>query len=309
LSLPSYKSLSEEQWQQKLSWLKENYSPCKLCPRKCGALRQKNMPGVCGAIRDVKIASHNLHYGEEPPITGTKGSGTVFFSGCTLKCVFCQNYPISHLFNGTFYRQDQFPDILLKLQARGAHNINLVTGTPYLHHFVEALHSASAQGLSIPIVYNTSGYERPEVIEILDGIIDIYLPDLKYVDPEVSKRYTGASDYFEHAYPSLLEMVHQTGPLEVNENGIAVKGTILRHLIIPGEIENSRNVLDTLASSPAKIAHLSLMSQYFPAFNASNDPLINRTLTHSEYEEVKRHALNLGFDNGWFQDMSAQGKA
>jgi len=241
--------------------------------------------------------------GEEPPITGSCGSGTIFFSGCTLKCVFCQNYPISHLFNGTVYTIEQLARIMLNLQKRGAHNINLVSPTPYLYHFVAALDIAAQNGLNIPIAYNTSGYERPEIIRLLDGLIDIYMPDIKYVDENLPRRFSGVSDYFQFDYPAVMEMFDQVGELQTDPNGVAQRGLIIRHLILPGEIENSKAVLKIIADSPFKTCHLSLMSQYFPAYKAADTTGINRRLTEAEYEEVKDFALRLGLETGWFQDL------
>lgn len=302
-------NLSESQWQGKIRFLKDRYSPCRLCPRECGAERANNKPGICGALKEVKVASFNLHQGEEPPVTGTEGSGTIFFSGCTLKCIFCQNYPISHLFNGEFYSVEQLADMMLGLQERKAHNINLVTGTPYLYHFVEALYIARQKGLTIPIVYNSSGYEHLEVISALEGVIDVYLPDLKYANEDVAFCYTGVRDYLEYAFPALREMFRQVGDLQTDGDGIAVKGMILRHLILPGHTANSKRVLKIIAESSFKDCHLSLMSQYFPAYKAVEHNEINRQLTYEEYEEVKEYALSLGFSKGWFQDMDAPGGA
>ncbi|NIM15140.1 MAG: radical SAM protein [Candidatus Aminicenantes bacterium] len=294
---------------EKIRFFHDKYSPCCLCPRQCGAEREKNKAGVCGARKDVKVASYNIHSGEEPPVSGTRGSGTVFFSGCTLKCIYCQNYPISHLLNGEFYSIEELSDIFLHLQTRGAHNINLVTATPYLYHIVHALSLASQKGLNIPIVYNTSGYERPEIVTALNDSIDVYMPDLKYADSEVSLKYTGVSNYLEYAYPAIEEMFKQVGLLQMDEEGIARKGLILRHLILPQNIENSKKVLKIISESPFRDSHLSLMSQYFPAYKAAQEPEINRCLYPEEYQEVKDYALELGFSTGWFQDMDAQGGA
>jgi putative pyruvate formate lyase activating enzyme len=298
-----YNDLTENQWQDKIGLLKENFSPCCLCPRQCNVARQEDQPGVCHARRDVKIASCNLHQGEEPPISGRNGSGTLFFSGCTLKCLFCQNYPISHLNNGSFYSIEELAGLMLNLQERGAHNINLVSPTPYLAHVAEALYFAAQQGLVIPIVYNTSGYERPEIVKILTGLIDIYMPDLKYWDNTLSKKFSGVSNYFEYNYPTLVKMYQQVGGFISDEDGIAVKGMIIRHLILPGHVENSKQALKAMAQSPFRDCHLSLMSQYFPAYKAIDTPGIERRLLVQEYKQVKAYALELGFHNGWFQDM------
>jgi putative pyruvate formate lyase activating enzyme len=286
-----------------IEFFKENFSPCCLCPRQCRAEREKNKQGVCGAVKEVKLASYNLHYGEEPPVSGTRGSGTVFFSGCPMKCVFCQNYPISHLFNGRFYSIEELADIFLNLQERGAHNINFVSPTPYLYHIVRALPIAWRKGLEIPIVYNTSGYERPEIIKALNHVVDVYMPDLKYHDNSLSPTFSEVNDYFEHAYPAIEEMFKQAGELQVDEAGIARKGMILRHLILPGQVENSKKVLKIISQSSFKNASLSLMSQYFPAYQAAKIPGINRRVQPEEYEDVKNYALSLNLTNGWFQEL------
>jgi putative pyruvate formate lyase activating enzyme len=307
LSGPSYLDLDTAAWAQKKEFFAARFSPCRLCPRQCGAERLHDRPGVCQAGRDVKIASHNLHFGEEPPISGGRGSGTVFFSGCTLKCLFCQNYPISQLAHGEHCSIDQLAGIFLALQKRGAHNINLVSPTPYLHHVVEALEIAAAQGLNIPFVYNTSGYERAEVLAQLEGIVDIYLPDLKYGPADDSRELgfavSGVRDYFEQAFPALREMFRQTGPLRLDGEGIAVRGMVIRHLIIPGHTANSIAVLEAMAASPFSGAWLSLMSQYFPAHLAPGRPPFDRRLLPEEWRQVRDEALRLGLEEGWFQEM------
>jgi putative pyruvate formate lyase activating enzyme len=305
--VPQYKNLSQADWRQKRDFFQARYNPCRLCPRQCAAEREIDQPGVCQALKGIKIASHNLHYGEEPPLSGSRGSGTVFFSGCTLKCLFCQNYPISQLFHGKFYSISQLAAIFLTLQKRGAHNINLVSPTPYLFHVVAALQIASNQGLNIPLVYNTSGYERTEVLAQLRGIVDIYLPDLKYGPSEDSQKLglkvSGIDNYFVNAFTAIAEMFSQTGPLRLDEDEIAVRGTVIRHLIIPGETRNSIEVLQAIATSPFRSAWLSLMSQYFPAYRASGCPPFDRRLRPDEYHLVRDEALKLGLENGWFQDM------
>lgn len=305
--VPQYKNLSPADWRQKRDFFRMSYSPCRLCPRQCAADRESNRPGVCQALKDVKIAAHNLHGGEEPPLSGIRGSGTIFFSGCTLKCLFCQNYPLSQLFHGKFYSISQLAAILLLLQKRGAHNINLVSPTPYLHHLLGALETASGQGLDIPLVYNTSGYERAEVIAQLGGIVDIYLPDFKYGPTEDCRQLgfqlSAVSDYFENAFAAISEMYRQTGPLSLDGQGVAVRGTIIRHLIIPGQTANSLAVLQAIAVGPFRDTHLSLMSQYFPAYRAPDFPPFDRRLHPDEYHLVRDEALKLGLENGWFQDL------
>ncbi|MCU0276351.1 MAG: radical SAM protein [Acidobacteria bacterium] len=307
LSRPSYLELSAAGWRQKREFFAGLFSPCRLCPRQCGAERAAGRPGVCQAGRDVKVAAHNLHFGEEPPISGARGSGTVFFSGCTLRCLFCQNYPISQFANGELCSIEQLAGIFLALQRRGAHNINLVSPTPYLHHVVAALESAAARGLAIPFVYNTSGYERVDVIAGLEGIVDIFLPDLKYGPAADSQRLglelSGVNDYVAHAEPAINEMFRQTGALQLDEEGIARRGTVIRHLIIPGHAANSIDVLGTIAASPFRAAWLSLMSQYFPAHRAPGRPPLDRRLRPDEWRLVRDEALKLGLTEGWFQEM------
>ncbi len=294
--------LSEGEWREKIDFFKKSLSPCQLCPRRCGARRNEKEKGFCNAAGQVKIASFNLHFGEEPPISGTNGSGTVFFAGCPLKCVFCQNYPISHLANGQFYTIDGLADIFLHLQKRGAHNINLVSPTPYYFHIVAALYRACRRGLKIPIVNNTGGYERREVIGMLKGVVDVYLPDFKYDTVEIARRFSGAADYRQYAVSAIEEMVAQVGELVTDSSGIARKGVIIRHLILPGCTKNSRRVLKSMAASTFRHINLSLMAQYFPAYKAAGTS-IDRRLTPEEYTEVKEYALSLNLDNGWFQDL------
>ncbi len=307
LNRPAYLGLDAAAWRQKRDFFTSAYSPCRLCPRRCGADRAAGKPGVCQAVREAKVASFNLHHGEEPPISGSRGSGTVFFSGCTLKCLFCQNYPISQLFHGEFYSVEQLAGIFLSLQKRGAHNINLVSPTPYLGHVVSALEIAAAGGLNIPLVYNTSGYERAAVVAGLAGIVDIYLPDLKYGPAEESRRLglklSGVEDYYENAAPAIGEMFRQTGPLLLDGDGVAVRGTLIRHLIIPGHAGNSLDALRAIAAGPFRSAWLSLMSQYFPAHRAPGVPPFDRRLLPDEYRLVRDEALELGLEKGWFQEM------
>ena len=307
LNRPAYLDLNAAAWRRKRAFFSGSFSPCRLCPRRCGARRAQGKPGVCQAGHEAKIASFNLHGGEEPPISGSRGSGTVFFSGCTLRCIFCQNFPISHLFHGEFYSVEKLAGIFLQLKKRGAHNINLVSPTPYLHLIVSALEIAAAAGLDIPLVYNSSGYERAEVVAELAGIVDVYLPDLKYGPGEESRRLglelSGVGDYFENAVAAIAEMFRQTGPLRVDENDVAVRGTVIRHLIIPGHVPNSLDVLRTIAASPFRAAWLSLMSQYFPAHLACGVPPYDRRLRLEEWRQVRDEALRLGLDQGWFQEM------
>jgi len=304
---PGYLALDAAAWEEKNRFFSAGFSPCALCPRQCGAERARGRRGACRAGAQARIASHNLHFGEEPPISGAHGSGTVFFSGCTMTCLFCQNYPISQLAHGEEYTVERLAGILLSLQKRGAHNINLVSPTPYLWHLVSALEIAAGRGLRIPIVYNTSGYERVEVVAALEGIVDVYLPDLKYGPSRaacrLARELSGREDYFDQALPAIAEMFRQTGPLRLDGSGIAARGTVIRHLILPGHAENSIEVLRAIAASPFRGAWLSLMSQYFPAYRAPDRPPFDRRLQVDEWRRVRDEALRLGLDEGWFQEM------
>lgn len=301
--MPGYNSLSEKEWANKIDFFKNNFKKCRLCPRQCLISRDKDKNGVCGAGKNVKIASYNLHFGEEPPISGKRGSGTVFFSGCTLNCIFCQNYPISQFKNGENYSIKNLSDIFLGLQKRGAHNLNFVSPTPYLYHIVKAMYIAVKNGLNIPVVYNTSGHERKEIIKKLEGIVDIFMPDFKYSDENLSFKYSGVRDYVKHADPAIGEMFRQKGELITDKDGIAVKGVIIRHLILPGNVKNSKDVLKIINKKKYKRSYLSLMSQFFPAYKSVNDPKLKRRIYPEEYEKVRSLANSLGFENGWFQDM------
>jgi len=299
---PFYTQLTDFEWKTKIEFFYHHYFNCNLCPRTCFSNRSNDNSGICKAKKNLKISSYNLHFGEEPPISGISGSGTVFFSRCTLNCIFCQNYPISQHCYGKFYKIEDLAEIFLYLQKKGAHNINLVSPTPYLYHFVSALFIACKQGLNIPIVYNTSGYERLEIIQGLNNLIDIYLPDFKYSNNKNALRFSSVNDYCENAITAIQEMFGQRGALILDENGIGNKGIIIRHLILPGQTKNSKGVLTIIAESSFKNSYLSLMSQFFPAHKAIHSNLKHR-ITLSEYLEIKEYALSLGFSNGWFQDI------
>jgi putative pyruvate formate lyase activating enzyme len=307
LSGPSYLGLDAAAWGQKKEFFAAGFSPCRTCPRRCGAERAQDRTGACHAGREVRVAAQNLHFGEEPPISGERGSGTVFFSGCTLQCLFCQNYPISQLAHGESCSVEDLAGIFLSLQKRGAHNINLVSPTPYLRHIVAAAEIAAARGLNTPFVYNASGYERAEVVARLEGIVDIYLPDLKYGPSAASRQLgivlSGVADYFEHAVTALSEMFRQVGPLQLDGDGLARRGMVIRHLIIPGHTENSLDVLGAISGSPFRAAWLSLMSQYFPAHLAPGRPPFDRRLLVKEWREVRDEAIRQGLEDGWFQEM------
>ncbi|MFH1715204.1 MAG: radical SAM protein [Elusimicrobiota bacterium] len=288
--------------QEKIITLKNMFSPCRLCARECGAKRLSGEIGACGAGREIKIASENLHFGEEPPISGEHGSGAIFFSFCSLDCCICQNYPISQMGNGREITLKELVGCMLSLQKRGAHNINFVTPTHYSSFVAEAVYYARQKGLNIPIVYNCGGYESAEVINLLNGFVDIYLPDAKYSDNRMAKKYSGIADYFEINKKVIKKMFEQAGNLVRDKNGIAKKGLIVRHLVLPNALENTEGVLKMLASISKEI-FVSLMAQYHPAYKADDFKEINRRLTEEEYNRALELLDKYGLKNGWQQEM------
>ena len=283
-----------------------DYQNCMLCPRRCGVNRRTSN-GYCQAGTRPKVARAALHFWEEPCISGTNGSGTVFFSGCTLKCVFCQNYPLSHENFGREITETRLSEIFLELQDQGAENINLVTATHYLPSVLKALDLAKPR-LAIPVVYNCGGYERPETIRSLSGYIDIYLPDLKYYDAKLSQKYSGAADYFLFASQAIQEMIRQTGGLswKKQDPSLLERGVILRHMVLPGAKEDSIRLLHWIRDSLPKHSYLlSLMSQYTPFYRSAEFPEINRRITTYEYEKVLDAAIELGLTEGYMQKKSS----
>ena len=277
---------------------------CRLCPRNC-RVNRKERTGFCGEKDGIRCARAALHYWEEPCISGTRGSGAVFFSGCSLKCCYCQNYQISQEGLGKEISPEKLARIFLDLQEQGAHNINLVTGTHFLPGILTALDLARPK-LSIPVVYNCGGYEKPEVIRLLDGYVDIYLPDLKYFDPELSARYSGARDYFAQASQAVSAMISQTGSPVFDEDGIMQKGVIIRHMVLPGSRKDSISILRWIREHlPEEGFLLSLLSQYTPFYKSCEYPQINRRLTTYEYDKVLEEAISLGLTKGFMQEKSS----
>lgn len=270
-------------------------SVCELCPRMCGADREREI-GLCGAGKLPRVAKIMLHEWEEPFISGTRGSGAVFFSGCNFGCVYCQNHEIRDGGIGTYMDEDALAQAYLRLQQDGAHNINLVTAAPYVPEVVKSFRRAKSLGLSIPVVYNTSGYEKVETLRQLDGLVDVYLPDWKYVSPLLSKKFSNAPDYANVASAAIEEMFRQVGELKLDENNVATRGLVIRHLILPGCADDSRSVLDEIVKRFPLSIHLSLMSQYTPQVYTTDFPL-NRRITQREYDRVISYALSLGLYN------------
>lgn len=276
---------------------------CTLCPRQCGAKRTENdnIGGYCGMPDHPMVARAALHFGEEPCISGTHGSGTVFFSGCALGCIFCQNQEISHNRFGKVITPERLADIFRELEQAGAHNINLVNPTHYAVSICKALELYKP---NIPVLYNTGGYERVETLKMLEGLIDIYLPDCKYIDSELSSTLSDAPDYFQYNSAAIKEMVRQTGPVVLEDNGIAQKGTIVRHLVLPGHTKNSIEVLDWLAT--IENVWVSLMFQYTPCGQLTGHKELQRPLTRRECDKVWGHLSDLGL-NGYVQDRESNG--
>lgn len=248
------------------------------------------------------VGRADLHMWEEPCISGNRGSGTVFFSGCPLGCVYCQNYKLSRSQIGKIVTRRQLSDIFLRLQGKGAHNINLVTPTHFIPQIVEAIEKAREEGLVIPIVYNTSGYEKYQVLKLLKGYIDIYLPDFKYFSSEISERFSGCRDYFKHASRAVEEMLRQTGEAVFNEDGIMEKGVIVRHLVLPGQTGDSKAVIEYLHNTFGNSVYISIMNQYTPLRTIKDYPELNRKITDIEYEEVVNYAISIGVENGFIQE-------
>ena len=276
---------------------------CRLCPRECGVNRLRGKQGFCRAGAQPKVASWNVHPWEEPPISGTRGSGAIFFSGCTGRCLFCQNYPISQLGVGNEVSVERLAEMMLELQQRGCHNINLVTPTHFVPQILAALPYAIERGLRLPLVYNTSGYETVEVLKLLEDVVDIYLPDAKYADGETARRLSGFVRYVEANRAALKEMYRQVGEeLVLDDEGIAWRGLIVRHLVLPEGLAGTPQVLRWLAENLSPRVHVSLMDQYFPAHKAVNHPILGRKITAEEYEEALNAFDEAGLERGWRQE-------
>ncbi|MEA4926030.1 MAG: radical SAM protein [Syntrophomonadaceae bacterium] len=282
-------------------------SPCNLCPRECGVDRN-NQAGFCRSGPRPKLARAALHFGEEPCISGIRGSGTIFFSGCNLRCCYCQNYQISREGRGKTVTTERLAEIYLELQTQGAHNLNLVTATPYLPSVLKAIELARPK-LQIPVVYNTSGYEKVETIRELEGYVDVYLPDFKYYNNELAWKYSHINNYLEAATAAIAEMIRQIRELRFDDQGIMQKGIIIRHLVLPGSRKDSLAILRWVGENlPLGRYWLSLMSQYTPASKSPDHPEINRRITTFEYASVVEEALRLGLINGYIQNRSSARK-
>lgn len=279
-------------------------SNCNLCPRQCGADRENGKSGICGVSgKNILAARAALHFWEEPCISGERGSGTVFFSGCPLRCVYCQNYQIAGTEVGMEISEERLKEIFLELQEKGAHNINLVTPTHYTPEIIRAIRKAKERGLRLPIVYNCSGYEKVETLKMLKGIVNVYLTDFKYMEREAAVRYSKAPDYPEIARAALKEMMNQTGEAKFDENGIMQSGVIVRHLLLPGHVRNARAVVKYVYETYGDQLYLSLMNQYTPLPQVKKEfPELDRRVTEREYQRLISYALEIGVENAFIQD-------
>lgn len=275
---------------------------CDLCPRKCHVDRYSGTDGECGMGAEVRVSSANLHFGEEPPLSGTRGSGTIFLTGCNMKCVYCQNYPISQLRHGSDISHDELVEVMFELKKRGAHNINFVTPTHYSAQIAAAIAEAREKDLGIPIVWNSSGYDSVDVLKEIEGLVDIYLPDMRYADAEMSDCYSSVKDYPEVNRAAILEMFRQVGLLERDSSGIAKKGLIIRHLVLPEDVSGTREILKFIAENVSRKCYISLMSQYFPAHRANEFGALSRRLKPDEYERAAEWMDEFNLENGWCQN-------
>ena len=275
---------------------------CNLCPRECNVDRGLGKTGFCKVPNHIKVARAALHFWEEPCISGEAGSGTVFFSGCNLRCVYCQNRKIAEGVFGKEVTVERLVAIFLELQEKGANNINLVTPSHYVLQIVKALKMAKEQGLTVPIVYNSSAYEKVEVLRLLEGLVDVYLPDFKYMDAMLSKKYSNAKDYPDVAKAALKEMVRQVGEPKFDERGILINGVVVRHLVLPGYTKESKSVIQYLYETYGNHIYISILSQFTPLKGLEEYPELNRKLREEEYNEVVDYAIEIGVENGFIQE-------
>lgn len=275
---------------------------CSICPRRCKVNRLKNEKGFCATGLKPKVCSFMPHHGEEPPISGKRGSGTIFFSRCNMACVYCQNYEFSQLEKGREVDFEELAGFMLKLQEAGCHNINLVTPTHIMPQILKSLKIAAGKGLKLPLVYNTGGYELPEIIKLLEAIVDIYLPDMRYADSQTAQKYSLAPDYPGYNQQAVIEMHRQTGIAKIDKEGILVKGLVIRHLVLPDNLSGTDKIMAFIAKNISKDTYISLMSQYSPYYQAAKFKDISRRITIEEYEYARAAMQKYGLHNGWTQE-------
>lgn len=281
----------------------EKLQRCTLCPHNCNVDRLSGRLGRCKAGKNVKLALVSIHKYEEPCISGGNGSGTIFFTNCNFNCVFCQNYEISQQGLGKEITVEELADIFIKQQRRGADNINLVTPVMYVYHIIEAIKLAKQQGLSIPFIYNSNGYENIETLKLLNRYIDIYLPDFKYYSNELAKKYSNIDNYFEITTNAIQEMYNQVGSPKLDEKGLIKSGVIIRHLVLPNYIENTKHVLKWIKENMEKDIYVSIMAQYFPTYKAKEIDKLNRKINREEYKKVEKYLYTLNIENGYIQEL------
>jgi putative pyruvate formate lyase activating enzyme len=294
-TLPAYRQLLEAgQFQERIRDFREILASCDLCPRECHVNRLAAEKGLCGVAETAWVSSFGPHLGEENPLRGWRGSGTIFFSGCNLSCLYCQNSDISQRLSGRPVSAEELAGMMLDLQLSGCHNINLVSPSHVMAQIAEGIYLAAIQGLSLPIVYNTGGYDSLKTLSLLDGMIDIYMPDMKYSSADVGKTYSDVQSYPEVNQAAVKEMHHQVGDLLLDQNGIAIRGLLIRHLVLPGDLAGSKKTLEFIANEISLGTYLNIMDQYRPAYQAHRSDEINRRITADEYQEVVDQALALG---------------
>ena len=291
--------LSPEQLAERARQAVERLECCDLCPRTCGVNRPEDELGFCRTGRLALVSSYGPHFGEEPPLVGKHGSGTIFFAGCNLGCIFCQNYDISHLLNGSQATAQQIADIMLDLQNRGCHNINFVSPSHVVAQILEALPIACKNGLKVPLVYNCGGYDALETLALLDGIIDIYMPDAKYADAKIAAELSNAPNYPEMMMAALKEMHRQVGDLELDERGVGTKGMLIRHLVMPNGLAGTEKIMRFIARELSPNTYVNVMAQYHPVYRAYDHSLLNRSITRTEYLEAVDMAHDVGLHRGF----------
>jgi len=297
---PRYIELNEKnELAEKIHSLNEILSECSLCPRRCGVNRTQGELGYCRAGSELMISSVFPHFGEEAPLVGYRGSGTIFLTHCNLRCVFCQNYDISHLGRGEKTSPSQMASYMMRLQGLGCHNINFVTPTHYVPQITASLPEAIERGLRLPLVYNCSGYDSLEVIKLLDGIIDIYMPDAKYAGEEPAKRFSNAPDYPPVLKEVLKEMYRQVGDLQMDENGIAERGLLIRHLVMPGNLGGTEDLMKFIAEEISRDSYVNVMQQYRPEYKGRDYPELSRRITYGEYLDAVKTARRFGLHRGF----------
>lgn len=293
-----YNQMPQDELEERAREAVSRLVSCQICPRRCRVNRLKDELGFCSGERHARIYSYAPHFGEEPPLVGIHGSGTIFFSGCNLACVFCQNYEISQLHQGTKVRAEGLAAVMIRLQDLGCHNINFVTPTHYVPQILEALTLAKEEGLNVPLVYNSGGYDSVETLRLLDGVFDIYMPDMKYGSDEMALEYSNAPEYTRYSKAAILEMHRQVGDLEIDADGVAVRGLLVRHLVLPGGAAGTAEVVRFLSQEVSRNTYLNVMAQYRPEYRACVYSELDRSITAGEYKQAVRMAADAGLTRG-----------